>query len=401
MPEIIKLEQHQFFSKKDFIESYNIGVNSNLLKIRSAEEKGRKNNRRRPILEALNFPYIQPNSNYNLSWFVFDIDRFFDFNEIFDKNLPLPNFIVFTKGNNHAQVWYRLDRPIWIQKGFENSLSARFQKIVYNALRDAFDADKHFNRCMCKNPFFYSGNEKNAKWQRIDFTNKKYSLSDLACHLDLVLEDSLIVKPLAAVDDFERFTDSQKSKNEKIKTFPGYKEGARNEELFNFARVEIYKYYSSSGCSESALMAYSEDLINELNKENNPPLELKECENIARSISKWTVKNIHTGVKCQKRYTKHDREKSLYKRRKAAEKKLIAIQKLLKKEPDLSNREIARLTGYSLGSVNDYVSQIKKNSYYKKSPEIKKNFDSVIEHFVNQFVFCDLNDRSTKDGHFT
>ena len=87
-----------------FSDSYYNGPNFQYLKIRSAEDKGRVANRNRFLNQALNFPYIQPNTHYNLKWFVFDIDREFELNEIFDKNLPEPNFIVFNPKNQHAHL---------------------------------------------------------------------------------------------------------------------------------------------------------------------------------------------------------------------------------------------------------------------------------------------------------
>ena len=376
------------YTKQEFINSYNVGKNSKFLKIFSAHDKGRRGNKRRLVSEALTFPYIQPNSPYNMSWFVFDIDTEFDVNLIFDKNLALPNFIVYTKENGHAQVWYKLKNPIWLQ--FKDARAYQYQKAVYEALRDKLDADKHFNRAMCKNPFFYSDEDKNTKWSRVDFTRQEYTLQELAEHLDI---------------NFNVQKSSKRNVNvnpEVVEEFPGAEKGSRNLSLFEHCRIEIYKYFAKSNCSESELLQWSQKYIEIQNENNNPPLEKKECESMAKSIATWTYNNIKP---CNHKTQKYDdvaRERSLITRVKAKNKKIVKIKKLLKINPNLSNREISRRLGFSTNSVNAYVKTIhaqeeqlkiaKENQALKKLNTAASAFlNSACERFVNQVVCADYN----------
>lgn len=386
------LKESEVFTRDDFIESYDVGKHFKFLKIYSAYDKGRKSNKRRPLQEALTYPYIQPNSPYNISWFVFDIDRDFDVNEIFDKNLCTPNFIVINNENNHAQLWYKLRDPIWIQPKYKDCRAFKYQKAVYEAMRDVLDADRHFNRALCKNPFFYSDNDKNKKWSRVDFTRQEYSLIELCNHIDINFNSVSSGKNKISID------------REDIETFSGAEKGSRNSSLFEHCRHEIYKHFAVTNCTESELLEWSQKYIEIQNECNNPPLEAKECEAMAKSIASWTFSNIQPCCAKKSKYDDKARERSLITRRKAKNKKIEKIKKLLKKNPDISNREIARRFGFSTNCVNDYVKEIKaqelrseiacQNKKAEKANAVGSRFlmpekNPACERFVNQFVCGD------------
>ena len=382
-----EVKQKSFlFTKEDFIKSYNCGDNFRFLKIRSANDKGRHDNKRRLLKDALKFPYIQPNSDYNIKWLVFDIDRDFDSNDIWDNNLPIPNFILFNLENGHAQVWYCLKDPIWIQDKFKNKVYKYYRK-VYEAMREALKADRHFNRALCKNPFFYADNDKEKKWSRIDFSTYEYSLLELRNHLDIsfsVAEEKQNINVFEFEDDV---------------LFPGAEQGSRNSSLFDFCRFSIYKHFSESNCSEPELLEWSKEFIMAQNENNVPPLKNKECEDMAKSITSWTYNNIQPHKKSK--YDDAARRRSLEKRRKKKLNKISKVKKFLKHNPRASNREIAQKMNFSLGCVNSYVKEIKeqqrflenakKNKKLKKANSSKSHFfepdsKSFSEQFVNQFV---------------
>jgi len=136
-----------------FIKFYDIGKKTPYLRVRSAKDKGRSDNRTRILNEALSYPYIQPNTSFNKKCFVFDIDREFDLNFIFDNNLPVPNFVVYNRSSGKAHVWYVLKTPIYIQPQFKTSKAYKYGNAVYSALAKALKADRQFNQRLCKNPF--------------------------------------------------------------------------------------------------------------------------------------------------------------------------------------------------------------------------------------------------------
>lgn len=382
----VECSKYKSFTKDDFLQSYNCGGNFRFLKIRSANDKGRHDNKRRLLKDALKYPYIQPNSDYNLKWFVFDIDRDFDTNDIFDNNLPMPNFILFNLENGHAQVWYRLKDSIWIQDKFKNKVY-KYSKIVYEAMRDVLKADRHFNRALCKNPFFYADDDKAKKWSRVDFCSYEYTLLELRNHLDISILNAEQKKNKTSIDI------------EDDVSFFGAEQGNRNSSLFDFCRFAIYKHFSTTNCSEPELLEWSKEFITAQNENNVPPLKNKECEDMAKSISSWTYNNIQP---CKKsKYDDSARERSLEKRRKKRLNKISKVKKFLKHNPHASNREIAQKMNFSLGCVNSYMKEIKEQQRLlenaKKNKEMKKaNFsksrffmpdsNGLSEQFVNQFV---------------
>ena len=255
---------------------------------------------------------------------------------------------------------------------------------VYNAMRDALDADRHFNRALCKNPFFFSDGDKNAKWVRCDFCWAEYSLLELRNHLDINSFPDTDKKNTSVSVDFDL-------------PFCGAAEGCRNSSLFDFCRKAAYKYFSSSNCSENELLNWTEKYIENQNENNAPPLSPKECEAMAKSIATWTFNNIQVNAKKYKRYDAAAREKSLKTRIKNKNKKIAKIKRFLKKNPNISNREIARRFGYSVDSVNSYIKTIqaqqKQMEIARKNKSVKKenaSFSSFLnpfnERFVNQFV---------------
>lgn len=362
-----------YISFADFKNSYSIGSNTEYLKIRSAKEKGRIENRKRFLDDALNFPYIQPNSDYNLKWLVFDIDRDFSYLEISDKNLKEPNFIVYNKENNHVQLWYSLKNAIWLQDDFKKNKAYQFYKIVYKRIREILKADKNFNQKLCKNPF-YSDVDKSCTWFKFDIHNYSYSLNELAEHLDLNIDFEEEKKTDFKIIEFD-FEET---------LYSGVSKGERNSSLFDYVRKLAYRYYSKTECKETELYNYCLTLLKESDLKNIPSIQntnIKELETIAKSISGWTIENINPRKK-KEIYTESQRKKSLYIRQKKAKVKKAKVKKLLKNNSKISNREISRIlgSGFSTATVNKYVKEIENEKKLKNSSKIKN------ENFVNQFV---------------
>lgn len=374
----LALKKNDFISFEDFKESFSIGKNTPYLKIRSAFDKGRISNLRRDLETSLKYPYIQPNSDYNISWLVFDIDRDFNYLEIEESNLKQPNFIIYNKENNHVQIWYRLKNPIWIQNNFSKNTVYKYYKTVYKRMRDILKADRNFSHKLCKNPFYEMYN-KNCTWFKFDIHSYSYTLGELAEHLDLNFFDETIKN--------EKKEISINYENE----YSGVSIGCRNTSLFDYVRKLAYKYYSKTSCKENDLYNFCLNVLKDSDLKNNPPVKEKELETIARSISSWTVENIQIQAHKTKKYTDKQREKSLYTRRKNKISKISKVKKLLKDSKSLSNREISKILskeygcGFSIDSVNRYVKEIQEEKLRKSKSKI------ISERFVNQFVSSELN----------
>ena len=373
--------------KENLINSYSIGPKSDFLKIRSAEKKGQEKNRNRLVSNALKFPYIQPNSKFNIRWLVFDIDREFDINELYDKNLPPPYFVVFNPENGHAHLWYKLETPIYCQDAFKNSKPYKYYKAVYKALCKALKADIHFNKTLCKNPIHES-------WKTVLLNDHEYNLGELASHLDINWQD--LQQPKRTL--FSR----NKVKVEDLEEFSGVEKGSRNSELFEFCRHKAYRKRMISDCSESEFIEWCCEFVAKADAQNPDPLskELrgdKELRQIGESIGYWTWANLEPLKIKVSKYDDAARERSLMVRKKAAAKKLKKLERYLKKHPQESNRAISRTLGdgFSTDTVNRMIRTIKANkeaqaakSRASRAEVVGKvpHNDSVGERFVNQVV---------------
>lgn len=333
--------------KNELLESYNVGQYSKYLKIRSAFDKGRSDNFRRTVETALSYPYISPNSDFNLSWIVFDIDREFNPYELYDKNLPLPTFIVFNPSNGHAHLWYKLRNPVYCQGDFKKSKPYKYYKAVCKALRKALGADSHFSGKLCKNPLY-------SEWNTIRFSDSEYSLAELAAHLDLNWKEKKKVK----------YTTKKASVYESVEEFPGAEKGSRNSSLFDFCRFKAYHKRMTADCSESEFVEWCVECVREADRKNPLPLgeeNEREIRQIGESIGYWTWANLEVISVTHSKYDDADRERSLSVRQKKAAKKLKTIERYMKKHPDASNREISRVLGdgFSTDTVNKAVKKIR------------------------------------------
>lgn len=367
--------------QNELMASYNVGKNTEYLRIRSAYDKGREQNRSRLVQKAFSYPYIAPNSNFNISWLVFDIDREFNlFTDIYDRNLPVPNLIVTNPENGHAHLWYVLKTPVYCQDAFKHSKAYLYEEAVYKALCRALGADPHFNRTLCKTPF-------HSEWVTYDAAENPYNLSDLCSHLDMNWKEQPTKKVMKGK--------TKKVKLEQLETFPGAEKGSRHNELFDFVRFHAYKARSQNECAtEEELSGWCTDYVIKSNDNNDIPLTKKECIILGDSIAKWTWANIEPANKAKSKYDDNARALSLKVRQAKAEKKLKKIAREIKKHPEASNRELSRILGegFSTDTVNRAVKEIKARKQAateksKASAELVVGLvppDSVVERFVNE-----------------
>lgn len=364
--------------------SYFIGKQSQYLKIRSAFNKGQEQNRNRYLDEALTYPYIQPNTNFNLKWLVFDVDRDYNIAEIYDCNAPIPNFVVVNPENGHSHLWYGLNQAVYSQVQFKSSRPMQYAKAVYKALCKKLDADVHFNKVLCKNPI-------HEMWQTISLRKELYDLSELASHLDINWIDETPAKK-------RRFrTAAATITMEDVGQFSGADSGSRNSETFDYCRFKAYSHRRNTNCSEKELIDWTYALVKTVNASNRPSMDERECSQIAESIAVWTYANIDPVKAKEAMYDESDRERSLLVRQKKAAKKVKEIKKYLKKHPDASNREISRVLGdgFSTDTVNRAVKKIaaEKKAKAEKAAASRAEVVGVVpsddplsERFVNQVV---------------
>jgi hypothetical protein len=94
-------------------------------------------------------------------------------------NLPIPNFIITNPQNGHAHLVYWHARPIRKETDGTKSHAELYRKAVWVALTRAMEGgDLGYTEGLTKNPF-------SARWRMSIGTTHKYTLAELAAHLDL------------------------------------------------------------------------------------------------------------------------------------------------------------------------------------------------------------------------
>lgn len=374
------------YFQKEFLRSLSVGrynKNNQYLFIQSADvdyynavtpqgiklSKSIYNNRRRSPREALKHAYIQPNTKYNLSNIVIDIDREnFSFSDFEDLNLPLPNILVMNTRNNKCHAWYMLARPVWLQNEYRSKADKitayEYAEAVYSVLCERLKADKHFNRALCKNPFYECDS-----WKTIFLTDHKYTLGEIASSFDPEeLNAAGKVKRPAAADKKEPLQLLLDLPDFDLEIF----EGSRNQTLFDEARKQAYIYFRDTKCSESDLYNFCLEVLEKLNKDCldksgriSCPLSDRELSGIAKSISSWCCsKKFNEGL--LSKYTDEQRAYALEVRRRNKAKNLNVIRKAAAKNPTLSNRAISSILtkkagkGFSTWSINQAMKQIER-----------------------------------------
>lgn len=240
------------------------------------------------------FSHFTPNHKKYIHSLVFDLDPTANpdnWSVWSEVGLPPPNIIVANPSKpNSCQLWYLLEYPVYTSK---QHIKAWLDDI-YVAMRDLLNADKFFNRTRCKNPFspehdcYVSG-------------ATPYNLSELSDKCDLSLsapykpykpdldQSGTITppKPQTLAIEPEKATASNDANNYK----------GRNEETWDKAR---WIGYPKANMPENDLFNLLFDFCIQYQKRFDTPLDNRECEYIARSITKF----------CKEQYGKGDFKKT-------------------------------------------------------------------------------------------
>lgn len=384
--------------KAQYLSSLHVGKNTNYLRINAAEvryfnngfkvEKEIFNNYKYYPEEALKHPYITANSNYNLSWLIFDIDSVFNLTDLEDLNIPYPNIYIGTteKGTHPggAQLWYLLENPVWMQEMFSKKekgvTSFQYARAVWEAMNKKLNGDVCFSRKLSKNPWY-----KCQEWKSFFLQEKAFSLGELSMHLDL---ETPIENKLPEVES--------KSLQPLLFELPEIEalipEGKRNDTLFNETRKQAYSFYKASSCSERQLFDFCMELLRKLNRGCRDktgyltsPLNEKELNGIAKSISSWTYGKNFSDALFHK-YTDKQRAYALEVRRRNREinKNELRIYLNKKGSRKLSNRGLSRLftqekgKGFSTDTINTFMKELEaEKQLYINARENKKKLQEM------------------------
>ena len=212
----------------------------------------------RSVAHAVKRRYIQPNHPNSKLWLLYDIDRATGPEEVTDDlNLPAPTIWVKNRANGHAHALYALETPVHMNPS-SSAQAIRFAGALDVAMSAALDADPGYAGLICKNPL-------HSFWETYTLGNV-YDLAELAEYVDL-----------------NRFSDRRRN-------LPDVGLG-RNVTLFERLRTWAYRairqgwphYEQWLRACESRAQGYNDF---------EAPLPLSEVKATAKSVAKWTHKNM-------------------------------------------------------------------------------------------------------------
>lgn len=204
--------------------------------------------------------YVQPNGPAQLRWLLYDVDRSGAALDWSDRNAPPPSIVATNKANGHAHLLYLLEEPVCKSpSGRPDPL--RYAAAVDCALREKLDADAGYAGVVCKNPLRWDIWGVNL-WE-VD----PYTLADLDSWLDL---------------------NPYKDRRRKL---PDYGLG-RNCNLFNTLRLWAYKAIRQGWPDLKQWETACYHRAVGYNRQFAEPLPENEVKHTARSVARWTHRNM-------------------------------------------------------------------------------------------------------------
>ena len=216
----------------------------------------------RPKHIALLKRYIQPNHPYYTHFFVFDLDYPTAYIDFFYSmvGVPAPNLIVENPENGHAHYIYQLKTPIY-NTDASKPKPIEYGNAVYNALREALNADVSYTGLITKNAL-------HKHWRTHLLREQPYTLNQLAERLDLTSRE--ISKPIQPDDAVGL---------------------GRNCCVFHTVRK--WAYIAIRKHRSSTYSQWLDAVLNEcvsLNNQFTLPMNHNEVKGIAKSIARWVWK---------------------------------------------------------------------------------------------------------------
>lgn len=298
----------------------------------------------RSAATAEHYRYIQPNHPNSKLWLMYDIDRPTGPEELTDDFLlPAPTLWVQNRNNNHAHALYALETPVHLNEQ-SSKKAMRFYGAVDVAMAQATKADMGYVGLVCKNPL-------NSHWRTYSMGGQ-YELNDLAECLDL--------KPY----------------QDKRKNLPDFGLG-RNCTLFDRLRTWAYRAIRQGWPDYDRWFMAVEQRAGAYNDFKTPkgkpnPLPLNEVRHIAKSVAKWThrnmtessfelfVQNTHTSEIQAVRGKKGAEATAKIKRDKREQDILNAIEEIKSTGKKVTQAAVCKLTGCHRNTLNRYYSDLFK-----------------------------------------
>lgn len=212
----------------------------------------------RAAQQALKSRYIQANGPTHKYWLVFDVDRPGATLDWYDRHAPAPNIIATNPKNGHAHFIYGLEIPVRTAPD-GSSAALRYAAAVEHALQQKLGADASYSGLICKNPL-------HPYWKVSCWEQNLYTLDWLADYVDLSAYNG-------------------------TKALPNYGLG-RNCNLFDSVRKWAYKAIRQGWPDHDQWLEAVKTRAHGYNARFADPLPASEVEQTAKSIAKWTHRNI-------------------------------------------------------------------------------------------------------------
>ena len=280
----------------------------------------------RPKHIALLKRYIQPNHPYYTHFFVFDLDYPTAYIDFFYSmvGVPAPNLIVENPENGHAHYIYQLKTPIY-NTDASKPKPIEYGNAVYNALREALNADVSYTGLITKNAL-------HKHWRTHLLREQPYTLNQLAERLDLTSRE--ISKPIQPDDAVGL---------------------GRNCCVFHTVRK--WAYIAIRKHRSSTYNQWLDAVLNEcvsLNNQFTLPMNHNEVKGIAKSIARWVWKrDPHCYAMFIERQTMKGRNGGKAKGAAYLDKRLQAKQL---QAQGLSQVKIAEMLGISTRTLRNWKS---------------------------------------------
>ena len=209
---------------------------------------------------ALKRRYIQHNHPNSKLWLAFDIDRKTSVDEITDDlHMPPPHFFTQNPENGHAHLLYALETPVHLNYN-SSGAPIRFAGAVDAAMTKKLGADPSYVGLITKNP-------SHEHWRTHAASIERYELSELADYLDLT-----------AANDRRRKIDPVGL--------------GRNCNVFESLRLWASRAIRQGWPEPNQWLNACIDRGIALNSNLEAPLPPQEVMHIAKSVAKWTHRNL-------------------------------------------------------------------------------------------------------------
>lgn len=275
-----------------------------------------------PIALALRKAILQYNWRHSLGWLAYDLDSESARFDWYDKMCAPPNILILNPDNGHGHLLYGLKTPVHDYDGAQDK-PLRYLAAIDIAMTEELGADPGYAKLLCKNPF-------NDRWEVLFPRTELYDLDELASWVDI-----------------EKYRDRRRR-------LPAVGYG-RNCTLFETVRQWAYRQRRQQSYLSEEM--FRDSVLNHamaINAGFSPPLPHSEVRATAKSVSRWTWRNmspkgfaqwqkVRSDIAAEKRHVKAMNLRTL-------------IVQTAKECPTFTQADIAAMCGVTRETVNRHLS---------------------------------------------